>query len=426
MNAKLEVAKNYLRFKHQRFKSREELEQYQERKIKKQINFVVKHSSFYREYKEKKLSEYPIMDKKTMMEHFNSLNTVGIDKDKALSFAIDSEKTRNFTPTLQNITVGLSSGTSDTRGVFLVSDREKNQWAGYILSKVLYGSLLGSYKIAFFMRADSNLYEAVKSKNIQFEFFDILKPISQCMQRLESFKPDILVGQPSVLLEICNYMEEGALQISPEKVISIAEVLEEQDCEVIKKAFNLKIIHQVYQCTEGCLGVTCGYGILHLNEDILHIEKEYLDDKRFIPIVTDFSRRSQPIIRYRLNDILIERKEMCPCGSCFTALDRIEGREDDVFLFKNADNQQVKVFPDFIRRCILFAGEIENYRVVQDEDASLHIYTDCGEEMREWITREFEKLADEMQFVLPELQFLPYCYDNRKKLKRVESKIRRK
>lgn len=48
-------------------------------------------------------------------------------------------------------------------------------------------------------------------------------------------------------------------------------------------------------------------------------------------MVTDLERKAQPIIRYRLNDILVERKEPCGCGSPFLALEKIEGREDDVF-----------------------------------------------------------------------------------------------
>ncbi len=63
-------------------------------------------------------------------------------------------------------------------------------------------------------------------------------------------------------------------------------------------------------------------------------KKEYLDDSRFYPIITDFKRTSQPIYRYRLNDILVEEKSPCPCGSVFTRIAKIEGRSDDIFYFK--------------------------------------------------------------------------------------------
>ena len=93
---------------------------------------MTKNSPFYRDYAGKELAAFPEMNKKIMMEHFNELNTVGIDRESALALAIDSEKSRSFSETLNHITVGLSSGTSDTRGIFLVAEEEKNQWAGYI------------------------------------------------------------------------------------------------------------------------------------------------------------------------------------------------------------------------------------------------------------------------------------------------------
>ncbi len=49
--------------------------------------------------------------------------------------------------------------------------------------------------------------------------------------------------------------------------------------------------------------------------DIVYIQREYLEGWRFVPIVTDFERKAQPMIRYRLNDILVERKRPGSCKS---------------------------------------------------------------------------------------------------------------
>src|SRR5699024_2207014 len=103
---------------------------------------------------------------------------------------------------------------------------------------------------------------------------------------------------------------------------------------------------------EGFLGCTCQHGTLHLNEDIVHIEKEWLDDNRFIPIITDFTRQTQPIVRYRLDDILIQRKDPCPCGSHFTAIKYIEGRCDDVLILPGKNGQPVTLFADLCSRVI--------------------------------------------------------------------------
>lgn len=424
---KINIIMRYLYFRFKKYSNVEKLKKFQKKKIKKHLKFVTEHSEFYQNFKGKELQEIPIINKKIMMDNFDKLNTVGMNKEESLKFAIECEKTRQFAPRLHDITVGLSSGTSDTRGIFLVSDKEQEGWTAYILSKVIPKHILRKHKIAFFMRADSNLYESLNSSKVQFEFFDMIKPMSENIDKLNEFEPEILVGQPSVLLEICKNVENGKIKKLPQKVISIAEVLEEKDAIYIKKILKLNVIHQVYQCTEGCLATTCEYGNLHLNEDWIYVEKEYLDENRFIPIITDFRRTSQPIIRYRLNDILVEEKKKCKCGSCFTVLKKIEGREDDVFIFEDIrkNGEYIKVFPDFIRRCILFAGNIEEYRVVQEIDNTIIVYVNESEMNKNKIKNEFEKLAAEMKFILPKIEFKDYEYDKKRKLKRVE-KIKEK
>ena len=421
MSNKLNILMTYLKYKNKHFKSRSELENYQKKQIDKQLDFVTSHSKMYESYKGKPLSDYPLMDKKQMMDNFDELNTDGTNREEAMKLAIDSERSRDFSEKLNHITVGLSSGTSDTRGIFLVSDKEKDMWAGYILSKVLYGSILDKYEVAFFMRANSNLYESVSSSNIHFVFYDIYQSVEDNIRKLIDQKPDIVVGQPSILLDLCRYAKD----IHPKKVISIAEVLEDRDREVICKSFGTDVIHQVYQCTEGCLATTCEYGTIHLNEDIVYVEKEYLDDRRFIPVITDFTRTSQPIIRYRLNDILVERKEPCKCGSCFTALERIEGREDDVFVFDGRNDGKVTVFPDFMRRLVLFSGDVSDYRIVQTEQGDLEVYWNEDDTMKDKFMTELNKMAEDREFIIPRGTFFDYSFDRSKKLKRVESRRKR-
>ena len=417
--SKLRILSTYLQFRNRLFTSRKKLEAYQQKKLKKHLEFVTEKSAFYRKYKGHELKDFPMIDKGIMMENFDTINTVGIKKEEALEFAVNAERTREFGDKLKNITVGLSSGTSHSRGAFLVEKTETEKWAGFVLAKFLPHGILGKYKIAFFMRANSNLYQSVGSKNIRFEFYDIYADMDKNIEKLEKNGADILVAQPSALLMIAAALDEKKIDIHPETVISIAEVLEKEDEERIKKSFGTDVIHQVYQCTEGCLATTCKYGTLHLNEDIVFIEKEYIDKNRFIPIITDFERTSQPIIRYRLNDVLVEKKEKCRCGSACTALEKIEGREDDVFIF-HGEEKEVKIFPDFIRRCILFSGNISDYRIVQQADGSINIYADIDDKMKEKVTGEFKKLAEDNDFKLPEIRFEKYAYDKNRKLKRVE------
>lgn len=308
--------------------------------------------------------EFPIMNKSTFMENFNEINTANISKEKAFEIAEASEKSRDFTDDIGNISVGLSSGTSGNKGLFLTSPKEKAIWVAAILDRVI-GISWKKRKVAFFLRANNNLYESVNSKLISFSFFDIKKDIHKQIKSFVALKANILVAQPSVLLEIAKYFESKNIQGKLSKVISVAEVLEDDHKLYFQKIFKCRI-DQVYQCTEGFLAYTCVKGNLHFNEDWLLIEKKFLDNdkKRFHPVITDYLRESQPIIRYELNDIIHEG-DPCDCGSRATVIKKIEGRSDDVFLF-HLGNRRILIYPDFIRRAVISASsEIINYMVIR-------------------------------------------------------------
>ena len=368
---KLKILYYYLVTKFfRRFKTRASLEHFQNVKMQKHLSWVKQHSPFYREW------TGGVIDKKIMMENFSRLNTVGIDRDEAFKVAFAAENSRDFSSTLNGVTVGLSSGTSGNRGLFLASDQERAIHAGTILAKILPRSILAKNRVAFFMRANSNLYTASQSSRIRFEFFDLLKSIEVHFSRLNELSPTLLFAPPSMLIRLAEAQKNRHIQINPLKIFSIAETLDPLDQKNIELSFGQKV-HQIYQCTEGFLGTTCVEGTLHLNEDCVHVEPEWLDEShsKFIPIVTDFTRTSQPIIRYRLNDILTMKKTPCPCGSVMMALEVIEGRSDDVIYFVSAEGKRVSVFPDFIRRVILTASDqIEEYQVKQKIDGELNVY----------------------------------------------------
>ncbi|MBO6793726.1 MAG: hypothetical protein JJ895_07440 [Balneolaceae bacterium] len=334
------------------------------------------HSPFYQKLVLNKtpLDDYPIMDKSAFMASFDKINTVGIKLSEALKVAEKAEQQRDFSPTLNGITIGLSSGTSGNRGIFMASQAERANWVACILDRVI-GISFKKRSVAFFLRANSNLYSSVSSRLLKFSFFDILQPMDQHIEALNALQPSILVAQPSVLLEIAACIEEGKVSISPAKIISVAEVLTPEDARNLEGVFN-QTIHQVYQCTEGLLATTCEHGKLHFNDDFLIIEKKYLDEekKRYHPIITDLLRTSQPIIRYELNDIIHEKND-CPCRSTFTAIEMIEGRSDDVLVFRSNENKSVKIYPDFIRReIILTHPSIQDYTVIQKSESIIELY----------------------------------------------------
>lgn len=429
MKRTLTIFWHYLKTKYFRqFKNREQLLKWQNQKVQTFLKDILPQSEFYQNYYQnlelQDWQNFPIIDKAIMMTNFDRLNTAGILADEAFNIALKAEQTRDFSPNLKGYTVGLSTGTSGNRGLFLVTSQEQWIWAGTILAKLLPNFILVPEKIAFFLRANSRLYETVKSQRLQFQFFDLFEPLTAHFYRLNQYQPTILVAPASLLRLLAEAQEQGKLQIAPKKIVSVAEVLDELDRDYISRVFlktKTQVLHQVYQCTEGFLGYTCDSGTLHLNEDIVAIQKEYLDEEksRFTPIITDFRRKTQPIIRYRLNDILVERKTPCPCGSVFIGIERIEGRQDDIFYLLCSDFSQplkhpsnlIPIFPDFISRAIVNSSPlIEDYQVMQISLNRIEIALKVGNEeqnvVEEEVLRSLSALFNHLHCQIPELIFL--------------------
>ena len=159
---------------------------------------VLTKAPLYRDRLSDPLSDFPIQEKAEFMRDFNHINTCGLSLSDAMDVAVKSEESRDFKPTIDGITVGLSSGTSGNRGLFLASDQERAVWVAAVLQRIL-GWSFRKRRIAFFLRANNNLYSSVQSRFISFKFFDLLDPLAEHLVNIDRMKPDVVVGQPSLL-----------------------------------------------------------------------------------------------------------------------------------------------------------------------------------------------------------------------------------
>ncbi|WAC19254.1 hypothetical protein OVA24_18675 [Luteolibacter sp. SL250] len=364
------VAARWLR----RFSTRVALLSWQRERLDGFLVRLVEEVPFY-QGRPPALESLPVIGKAEMRLNFSALNRHGIHLEEAEAVALEAETRREFSPVLPGgMTVGLSSGTSGKRGVFLVSPEERQRWAGMVLAKMLSRESLvrilsfwrSPLRIAFFLRADSNLYRTVASRRIDFRFYDLLRPLGDLAHDLEIQRPHILIAPASVLAELAGI---DPLGIQPRQVISVAEVLDGRDAEAIRARFRVEPA-QIYQATEGFLACTCREGRLHLNEEVLHVEPEWLDAGRtmFHPVITDFSRLSQAFVRHRLDDVLVPDGRECPCGNPSMVLARVEGRADEVLRFPEP------VFPDVLRQALYAMPDAPDFYRIEQHGWELRIF----------------------------------------------------
>lgn len=395
---------------------------FQDRRAHQIIAYALAHSPFYRAHWAghdlRDWRNLPIVTKRDLVEQFDTLNTEGIHHAAALQAARQAEAGQPGPPlrgrTGAPLIAGLSSGTSGERGLFLVGPGEQAAWTGILLARTLHRLSWSGVRVAFFLRANSQLYESVRGRLIRFRYFDLQTPLTRSVAALNQFQPDILVGPPSLLEQLATARCVGQLQIRPTRLIAVAEVLEPQDRLWLTAAFEAPV-HQIYQATEGLLAATCAHGSLHLLEDVVAIQIEPLsnDSTRGVPILTDLWRTTQPMIRYRLNDLIRLDPRSCACGSAFRIVREVEGRTDDICHLLTPASDLCPLFPADLRAAIRgTTPHICDYRIEQDHPGQLRIWLALTpglsfEAVAANVVHSIEGLATQLGASTPRIELLP-------------------
>ena len=392
------------------YTSRKAIEKIQRKGMAKHVKRIRKNSPFFARHwaglADEDWRKFPLVNKAIMMEHLQDYITADIDVESARAMAAEAEQSRDFHPTLKGYTVGFSSGTSGARGMHFISQAEQDRWAGYMLARGLDGSIFGKHKLGLFLRANSNTYESVSSSRIKFQFYDLMRPLEELVAELVADPPDVLIAPPSIL----RYLADQKIRLPCRKLISVAEVLTPLDRDIIEQHFQ-QTVHQFYTSTEGEIAATCEHGTLHLNEEIMVIQKEWIDEEQtmFHPIISDFKRTTQPMVRYRQNDILVVQNDPCPCGDARQAISEIIGRQDDVFEFETTSGKTELVVPDMIRRATLaMHPDITAYMVEQLSPSRIKVQL---EPLLSDLDRSgFEQLWEAKDIVAPEITVEAYGF----------------
>ncbi len=330
---------------------------YQSSQLAKVLDQTSTEIPYYLSYKQATLHEYPIIDKTFVQEHFTLLNRAKLTRDEALH---DHKK-----PLIE---IHQSLGTAGVPGIYLYSAREKIASLGNLLGKMLPHFWQSKRIAVFHLAATPYFSEKFIAWKMHWLCLNLNEDFTSLVLQLKKFNPEVILGSVQTLCALAKLQHQGELSLRCHKIIATSEVLTPLARKWIMSAFGQQV-DEIYQCAEGSLGMTCEHGTMHLNEAEFYIEKEWIDPKkrRFIPVVTTLKRRLQPLIRYRMEDILVPKEEPCPCGDSNEAIESIIGRCEDVLYFKERTHAGLKpIYADTLTE--LFSTidiAMSQYQVVQ-------------------------------------------------------------
>lgn len=304
------------------------------RRLKSFLRYVKDNSSWYKN----KISEEAIQ--------FGDLNSIPILEKSEIINNLNKIKTLNEKHGLVSLTGGTTGASMK-----VVYTKEDMQERFAILDhfRAKHGYKLGK-KTAWF--SGKNLISGNDIKKGVCSHYDFINKIrfystfhinnqnfDVYWKSLNKFQPEFIVGFPSSIYEICRIADSKGLRLDTKVKVFFptAETVLPQHREVIGRVLGCKLVDQ-YASSEGAPFILeCEKGRMHIHPltGIFEVVDENLQPAQEGELlVTSFTTRGTPLIRYRVGDRikLASNSEKCACGSFFPLVEKIEGRSTDYIL----------------------------------------------------------------------------------------------
>ena len=187
-----------------------------------------------------------------------------------------------------------------------------------------------------------------------------------------------LVGYPSSLNIIAEYVIENNINLKLKTVIGLGDKLFDHYKKNIEKAFGCKI-HETYGSSEGFqIGFQADLDYMYLYTPQVYLE--LLDDKNNPVkegeignvVVTRLDNKHMPLIRYKLGDLAIMLpKEKYPISRKFNfpLIEKVIGRNTDVVILPDNRKLIVHSFTGIFE----YIPEIKQFKIIQKNRKSMTV-----------------------------------------------------
>lgn len=369
--------------------TREALQTYQAEALNRLREYAYARSPFYQKFHrgmhERPLQELPVLTKAMMMEHFDELVTDrSLRLEDVRAFAARGAVDQLFR---NQYYVTATSGSSGQPGFFLFNESE---WAS-VLASFARGQEWSGVRINLTRRQRMATVASISPWHMSSQVAATVKswwrpslripasqPLSKTVPDLNNWQPDVLISYASMAGILAEEQLAHRLHIQPSVVYVASEVLTAQTKKLVKEAWGDEPYNQ-YAATETA-GIAAEHKScrqMHFFEDL--VVPEVVDDQ-YRPVapgqygskllVTTLFSRTQPLIRYELNDSIRVSTEPHQCGLPFAVLESIQGRVEDSLILPAHSGGEVLIRPLVINR-IMDIIPVSGWQLIQQPDNGL-------------------------------------------------------
>jgi len=378
--------------------SPKQMEKYRDKAFKKTIEYAYKTPLYHQKYKDAGIHPRDIH---------------GIKDIKKLPYISKKDIRNNFPdgiiPTNYNKKKGYIIATGGTTGksVFLYTDllsmaesiqisvRELNHF-GFNHKKTRFAHIgnLSTNRIDLVM--EEKLYGPLKTFfNVDHILnMDVNQPIKTLINKLDSFKPDLLVTYPAIHQHLAFLKKKGyGKNFNPKLLFSAGAMLDEYTRSYVEDVFGCRLLNSYPSVEAGTnIAFECKEGTWHVHHDFFHLEA--IDDNQELVapgerghlVITKLYGRGTPIVRYTGMDdwVRIIDKMECNCGLKTPVIKGgVEGRMKANIILPNG-----KIFPPgafcFIEPVLkkFNTFKVKQYQIIQKKIDEIEILLVIDEDLR--------------------------------------------
>ena len=372
------------------YKSYEELEQAQTKRLREFLSYCVTHSDYYQKtlgrsdfstFEISDLSSLPIYSKEDIRSNLKDIYT--IDKKQA-------NISRTGGTTGKSLEVLFRWDDLQERKALLDTFRERFGWKHGDRTSWFSGkSLLDSRDVKKNRYWKSDVFTHVD----YYSTFHInANSAPYYLAHMQKAKPKMIVGFPSSIAELAKHGQDQGIKLdfTVDAVFPTAETLVDHETSLIRDYFG-GICRNQYASSEGASFILeCEEGKLHYEMlsgviEVLDENDQPTDNGRMV--ITSFSTRGTPLIRYDIGDTMSLDSDKCSCGRKTPVVKEILGRINDYIYSQETGKSNL----GNISNCVKYVPGIVKFQVLQEELNAIKVLIIKGAEYKESSETQFRK-----------------------------------
>jgi len=353
----------------------EELREIQQKNLKFLIKHAYENTPYYhRKFKERglkpddiktkeDLAKLPALTKEEFRNNFDDLVTTSYSRQKMRLYST-------------------GGSTGEPLRFYVIKKQRSWETAAMIRGNSWCGYRLGD-KISLIWGSPIDVSETEKFDNKIINFFWrrlflAASELSEARmrryaQKLIDFKPKILRGYSSAVYLLSRFIEHEGLNVSPDAVITTAEMLFDHQRRKIEEVFGCDVYdsygsREVEEIASEC-AEHVGY---HISAE--NVVLEFVKNGEWVApgemgaiLVTNLSNYAMPFIRYEIGDLGKQSDEICPCGRGLPLLKSLEGRITDIIVTPD------KFISSPILENVFLDLPVKQYQIIQETEKKIVI-----------------------------------------------------